>query len=886
MTHPTALYDPTGATQLAAGLLCAAPKKVVQHTHSSPSGSCVAPRSKKRRARAALLGRLTLSAACLVAAGVMSFSIVQASADDAAPAQAAAPAVAVQPGELEVYPASIDLNTNADHQSLVVRTRRADGVTVDLTHSATYRVENAELASVEGNVVHPKQDGETAIIIEHGGKTARVPLTVSEAGADRPISFRLDVMPVFAKAGCNNGSCHGSARGQDGFHLSLFGYDPANDYHNITRQLPGRRINLADTARSLLLTKSTGSVPHTGGQLFTEDHDFYATLERWLDAGAPDDPADVATVTAVEILPLDIVLEGEGAAQQVTVRAHYSDGSDRDITDQAVLMTSNEPSAAIGDDGVITAGSRGEAFVMARFEAYTVGTPVIVIPAGSDVSAAEALFPGAGNNYVDELINDKLRKMRIVPSDVCSDEVFLRRVYIDIAGQLPTPEALDAFLADESPDKRAAVIDQLLERMEFVEIWVMKWAERLQIRSSNQTISQKSAVLYYEWLREQLAAERPMNLIARDLVGSEGGTFASPATNFYQIERDTLKLAENTVQVFVGARMQCAQCHNHPFDRWTMDDYYGFAAFFSQIGRKRGEDPRETVVFNQNRGEINHPVDSRQMPPTYLGGAVAEIERGTDRRVALAQWLTAPENDFFNQNLANFVWEHFMGRGITHPVDDVRVSNPPVNPQLLAALGDRLVETDYDLKQLVRDICNSQAYQRSTQVNPTNADDTTNFSHAHVRRVRAEVLLDCISQVTDTQDKFTGLPRGARAVQIVDGNTSNYFLTTFGRARRDTVCTCEVIMEPNLSQALHLINGDTTNNKIRQGGVVRNMLREESLEPAQVIDRLYRTCVTRPPTRQELDTLLAYVNEAEDTRQALEDVFWALLNSKEFMFNH
>ena len=715
------------------------------------------PRQHKQRA--ALLGRLTLSAASLATAGVLSLAIVQANAQDAQPAEAPAQAAAAAPGDLEVYPPSIDLNTSADHQTLAVRIRRADGVTIDLTRAATYRVENDELASIEGNTLRPLADGETFVIVEHDGKTARVPLTVRAAGEERPISFRLDVMPVFAKAGCNNGSCHGSARGQDGFHLSLFGFDPANDYHNITRQLPGRRINLGDTARSLLLTKSTGSVPHTGGQLFGEDHAFYATIRRWLDDGAPDDLADVATVTAVEILPLDIVLEGEGATQQVTVRAHYSDGSDRDITDQAVLMTSNAPSAAIGDDGVITAGARGEAFVMARFEAYTVGTPVIVVPApAADTPAYPETL--AANNYVDELLNDKLRKMRIVPSDVCSDEVFLRRVYIDIVGQLPTPEALATFLADESPDKRAQVIDQLLERIEFVEIWVMKWAERLQIRSSNQTISPKSAVLYYEWLREQIAAGRPMNQVVHEIVASEGGTFVSPATNFYQLERDTLKLAENTVQVFVGARMQCAQCHNHPFDRWTMDDYYGFAAFFSQIGRKTGEDPRETVIFNQNRGDINHPVDNRVMAPMFLGGEVPEIPRGTDRRVALAEWLTAPENDFFNQNLANFVWEHFMGRGITHPVDDVRVSNPPVNPQLLAALGDRLVETDYDLRQLVRDICNSRAYQRSTTANPTNADDTTNFSHAHVRRIRAEILLDCITQVTDTQDKSAGCHAG------------------------------------------------------------------------------------------------------------------------------
>ena len=843
--------------------------------------------TRRRTHRAALLGRLTISAACLATAGVLSVAIVQADAEEAASTDAlrsATQAVHYQAGELEVYPPSIDLNTDADYQTLAVRVRRADGVTVDLTRSATYRVENAQLASVEGNTVRPLADGETFVIVEHAGQTSRVPLAVRDAGADRPISFRLDVMPVFAKAGCNNGSCHGSGRGQDGFHLSLFGYDPANDYHNITRQLPGRRINLADTARSLLLTKSTGSVPHTGGQLFTEDHDFYSTLKRWLDAGAPDDPADVATVTGVEILPLDIVLEGEGATQQVTVRAHYSDGSDRDITSQAVLMTSNEPSAAIGDDGVITAGSRGEAFVMARFEAYTVGTPVIVVPAGGDIADAEALRPGAANNYVDELINDKLRKMRIVPSEVCSDEVFLRRVYIDIVGQLPPPDALATFLADESPDKRSAVIDELLERMEFVETWVMKWAERLQIRSSNQTISPKSAVLYYEWLREQIASGRPMNLIARDLVGSEGGTFASPATNFYQIERDTLKLAENTVQVFVGARMQCAQCHNHPFDRWTMDDYYGFAAFFSQIGRKRAEDPREQIIYNSGRGEVKHLVDKRNMAPKFLGGATPDV-KGRDRREVLAEWLASPDNPYFATNLANIVWAHFFGKGIIDQVDDVRVSNPAVNAELLAELGKRFTDYNYDFRRLVKDICTSRTYQLSTQTNPSNATDHTNFAHAELRRLRAEVMLDCITQVTSTVDKFPGLPVGARAVHIADGNTSTYFLTTFGRAKRESVCSCEVQMEPNLSQALHLINGTTVNTKIRQGGLIPQMLKAGKT-PTEVITELYLRCFSRKPTEKELAGLLAVTKEEENPQQPLEDIFWSLLNSREFLFNH
>lgn len=843
--------------------------------------------------------RLAPALACFAAAVLLLTAVLSTYAEDAAApgsdnAAANAAAAAPQPAattarinELEVYPATVSLTTRADAQDLVVRTRRPDGVTLDLTTDATYIVADPSIATIDGNTLHPGSDGTTVLTITHNGMTATVPVTVEKADEDRPISFRLDVMPVFAKAGCNNGSCHGVAVGQDGFHLSLFGYDPASDLHAITREMPGRRINLADTDRSLLLTKAIGAVPHTGGALFDTDHRSYHTLKRWLDAGAPDDVEDVAQVERLEILPLDIVLQGQGATQPTTVIAHYSDGTTRDVTDLAVLMTSNAMSAAIGEDGIITAGQRGEAFVMARFDAHTVGTPVIVVP---NPTEGELAYPQvlAANNYVDELVNDKLRKMRILPADICDDRTYARRVYLDIVGLLPPVDELEAFVASELPDKRERLVDTLLERKEFVEIWTMKWAERLMIRSGNQNqgdLSPKAAVLYYEWLAEQIADNRPINQVVHEIIAAQGGTFTSPATNYYELEQDTLKTAENTVQVFLGARMQCAQCHNHPFDRWTMDDYYGFAAFFAQVSRKNGADPRERVVFDRGNGEVKHPVDDRVMQPTFLGGEVATIERGQDRRTVLADWLTSPQNAVFNQNLANFVWDHFLGRGITHPIDDVRVSNPPVNPQLLDALAGRLVQSDYDMKQLVRDICGSLTYQRSTQTNPSNAADTSNFSHANVRRIRAEILLDCITQATGTADDFRGLPEGARAVQIIDGNTSTYFLTTFGRATRETVCSCEVTMEPNLSQALHLINGDTTNNKIRRGGLIKSLL-DEGKTPEQIIDHVYRVTLSRPPTDQELERVMGYVTPAEDQREVLEDVFWALLNTKEFMFNH
>ena len=787
-------------------------------------------------------------------------------------------------GQIEVYPPKIELSTREDEQAIVVRVRRADGVTEDLTRKAKLTLANPSIASVQHGVLRPGSDGDTQLVVEHEGQRVTIPVSVKHATQGRPISFRLDVLPVFAKAGCNNGSCHGSARGQDGFNLSLFGFDPVGDHKRITTEQPGRRINLADTERSLLLTKSIGAVPHTGGKLFGADHAFYRTLKGWLDAGAPDDPQDVAQVTGIEVFPQDIVLEGAGNQQQITVRAHYSDGTDRDVTDLAVLMTSNETSAAVGDDGIIKAGQRGEAFVMARYDAYTVGTPVIVVPQDSAKGYPDNI---ASANYIDEHINTKLKKMRIVPAERCDDATFARRVHIDIIGQLPSIETLERFVADKDANKRAKLVDTLLEDEAFADIWTMKWAERLQIVSSgnNNGISQKSAVLYYEWLREQIVTDRPMNDVVFDIIASTGGTFENPATNYYEVERDTLLLSENVVQTFIGARMQCAQCHNHPFDRWTMDDYYGFNAFFAQIGRKNSEDPRERVIFNRNSGEVKHPLDGREMKPTFLGGDVAEIPKNKDRREVLASWLTSTQNRPFNRNLANFVWEHFMGRGITHPVDDVRISNPPVNPELLDALADRLVETDYDIKQLVRDITASHTYQRSTRANETNATDMTNFSRAHPRRIRAEVLLDCITQVTGTIDDFRGLPPGARAVQIIDGNTSTYFLTTFGRSSRETVCSCEVVMEPNLSQALHLINGNTTNQKIKSGRLVRNLL-EAGKTPPQVIEHLYLAALSRKPTESELGHVMKLVEGAEKQNEALEDVFWALLNSKEFIFNH
>src|SRR5208283_202041 len=501
--------------------------------------------------------------------------------------------------------------------------------------------------------------------------------------------------------------------------LSLFGFDPEGDYFRLTRELGYRRVNLAVPEDSLVLQKALGAVPHTGGKRFEPSSEYAKTLVTWLQAGVPYDPPTVPTVESVEILPPRMLLEGAGAKQQMIARARYSDGSQRDVTSLALFYSNNDNSAPVAPSGLVTAANRGEAFILARFNTKTVGSQAIVLPAGLKYSPP-AVPPA---NYIDELVNAKLQKLRIEPSAICSDDAYLRRATIDITGVLPTEEEYRTFLEDKSPDKRANLVDRLLQRKAFAEIWAMKLAELLMVHSGGETqISYESIYLYATWLTEQIAGNVPLDQIVHQLLAARGGTFSSPPTNFYQVERDTLKTAENVSQVFMGVRVQCAQCHNHPFDRWTMDDYYGFAAFFSQIGRKEGEDYRETIVFNSGGGEVNHPVGGRVMAPKFLGGEAPDV-RGKDRRIVLAKWLASPQNPWFASSFANRVWAHFMGAGIVEPIDDFRVSNPASNAELLEALGKHFTDTKYNLKALVRDICNSRAYQRATERNETNTGD-------------------------------------------------------------------------------------------------------------------------------------------------------------------
>ncbi len=786
---------------------------------------------------------------------------------------------------IEVLPEAVRLEGARDAEAILVLATSTTGTTDDRTDEVALRVLDPAIARLEDGRLVPVADGTTQLVVGEGGTALSVQVEVSGASEDPELDFNTDVLPWLTSMGCNTGSCHGSARGQDGFLLSLFGYDPRGDVRRVVEEYPGRRVDLTYPEHSLLIEKALGVVPHTGGRLMEEGSPGYRALVRWIDEGCRPEGADAPSLVDIEVLPRELVLAGPGQEARVLVRARYSDGTDRDVSHLAVLRTSNEASVALQGRGVVSRDA-GEAFVSAAYGPHTVGLPVIVLPASGAHPWADPAEGVAPSNWIDEAIAGKHRRLGIAPSALCDDATFLRRAHLDLIGLLPTPERRAAFLADERPtaEKRAALVDELLERKEFTELQVSLWAERLGIRSSNQ-VSDKAALRWFEWLDARLGAGAGADDLVRELLTAQGGTFATPQTNFWQAERDTLKLSENAAQAFLGIRLQCAQCHNHPFDRWTQDDYYGYAAFFAQVGRKQAEDPREQVIFDRGGGNVRHPVTNRPVEPRLLGDrAIPDDER--DRRAVLASWMVSSENPWFARAEANRLWAQLMGRGLVEPVDDFRVSNPATVQSLLDALAERLVAADYDPRALVREICASRAYQRSAEPTPANAHDQDNHARARVRRLRAETLLDAICQVTDDPEKHRGLPLGARAVQIADGATTNHFLRVFGRSERKSVCACESTTDPSLSQALHLLNGQSVHDKIRKGGLVEARL-AEGTAPLDVARALFVRCLVREADAAELRLVEEELAvEGADPREVLEDLFWSLLNSREFQFQH
>jgi hypothetical protein len=806
------------------------------------------------------------------------------------------------PAALRVFPDKITLDSGAARQSIVVQQVTADGLTLDVTASAALKLPGEAPVAYDAATFtfSPAKDGEVSIEITAAGESILLPVTVKNAAAVRPVSFRLDVEPVFMRAGCNSGSCHGSARGQDGFRLSLFGYDPAGDYFRLTREYIGRRVDLAMPEKSLLLEKATGAVTHTGGECLKPESAYYKTLRDWVTAGAPDDPEGTPQATGIRVLPDRMILRASSSSapqHRTVVLADYSDGSVRDISSLALYLTNNEGTLGAGKDGSVTARASGGAWIFARFDKFTAGSEVIVLPERQDLKWPDNVEPA---NYIDEAVFARLRQLQIPPSPHADDAAFLRRARLDLTGLPPSEEELKTFTEDAAPDKRAKLVDRLLASEEFTDLWTMKWAEILQIRANNQNNAdngrpRKAAFRYHQWLRAQIAANRPFNDIVSDLIRGEGSNLTNPTANYYTTAfgqpRKPMERAEDAAQLFLGTRIQCAQCHHHPFDRWTMDDYYGFTAFFSGVSSKRGAMPTEIYIFSNNeKTTAEHPLDGRQVPPKFLGGEAPALE-GKDPRHFLAAWLTSPDNSFFARNLANRAWAHFFGRGIIEPVDDGRISNPPSNEALLAALAKHLADSKFDVRALARDICNSTTYQLSSSTAPGNESDDRYFSHSMVRRLQAEVLVDTIGAVTGAPATFNGQPQGTRAVQIFDGGAErDYFLRSFGASKRETVCACEVRMEPTLAQTLHLINGTTTEQALQRSPVLTKLM-TDAPSPEDGVKSLYRRALSREATGYELSRFAERakerdLNDKQQVRKFYEDVLWALLNSTEFAFNH
>jgi hypothetical protein len=783
--------------------------------------------------------------------------------------------------EIKIYPTSIRLDGRRATQQMIVTSRAADGSISDATRSVEWMVRDPRFASVtsKGRVT-PARDGTTSVVARLGSREIEATVVVEGMDRSAPVSFRRDVIPAFSQAGCNMGACHGTPTGKGGFRLSLRGYLPDQDFAILSREAGGRRINPLAPDTSLILRKPLGEVSHEGGLRLARHSKTFEFLHDWIAQGAKDDPGG-ATAVQLELMPESRVLMAPASTQQLIARVRYSEGVVRDVTPICYYDSSNPEIAEVDAEGFVRFKARGEVAVIAHYLNLVANirlTHLVEVP-----GFVKSEVPR--DNVVDAAVFAKLNRMRIRPSEVCSDREFIRRVYLDVIGVLPTPEEVARFLERPEKSRRADAIDAILARSEFYDFWSLKFADIL--RANGRLIQPKGAYVFHRWIRSCLERDVPLDQFVREMLTAEGSTYKNPAANYFRISRDPESAVETTAQLFLGVRIQCAKCHNHPFERWTQDDYYGFAAFFSQIGRKKGNLPDEEVVFVSGSGDVHQPRTGQKMKPKALGGpAFDDSAEQRDRRARLASWLASGDNPFFAKSLVNRIWYHLMGRGIVEPVDDFRDSNPASNDELLESLTSAFVKGGYHLKPLIRTIVRSRTYQLSATTTALNVDDSLYFSHCQTKLLPAEVLLDAISTVTGTTTKFDGLPTGARATQIPDGKIDNPFLKTFGRPARELACECERESESNLSQALQLIGGATVNGKLRDNDGRMVLLAKSGKTPEQITRELYLVALSREPTAAEKEASVKHLSAAKNRREAVEDLGWVLINSKEFLFRH
>ncbi|MCB9890142.1 MAG: DUF1549 domain-containing protein [Planctomycetes bacterium] len=784
---------------------------------------------------------------------------------------------------LHVVPPHVRLDDAADVQRILVLAEDRGGVVRDMTHEASY--DTGGLATFIDGQLEGARTGEGTLVVTLGTQRRAIPLEVRSLDAPRSVSYERDVLPTLTRAGCNQGACHGAATGKNGFALSLFGYDPERDHRALTYEWNGRRIDLLEPAESLLLLKPCRDVTHGGGKRIEQRTDAYRVLHDWIFEGASSDVGRLPRLVDLVVEPSRLVLSTRSAVARVPliVRAIYEDGQDRDVTKLALLTSRDGAVAAIESldtEPTIVAKSRGESIVLARFGNVAATGRVLVHEPESDgfVWPADLSQP---TSLVDRHVERRLHALRTLPAGRCSDEIFVRRAFVDLVGMLPTVEETRGFLSNTAKDKRSRLVEDLVARSEFTDYLALEWAEALRIETGR--LGDKGARAFDEWLRAQISARRPFDAVVRELLTATGSTFAVPAANLFVVERDPKLIAEHVAQAFLGLRLQCAQCHDHPFDRWTMDDYYGFAAFFARVNQKRGEDYRERIVYPRFSGEMEHARTGKPAAPKFLAGSLPTIDRNDDRRQVLSEWLTAKDNPWFAKNLANRLFARVFGRGLVEPVDDVRISNPPSHPELLDALAARLVELDWDVARFVVELCESEAYGRATLPAGARADSIAGRAP---KRLEAEVLFEAIRELTGVRERPRGAAPASRASAFPAGVTLPRFLGLFGRSTRESACTCERSEAPNLAQVLHLLHGPEIEESLRSPKGRLAHLVAGSASDAELVDELFVAAYSRHATEAEQERIAAVIGDATGpARHALyADVLWAIINSKEFLF--
>ena len=795
--------------------------------------------------------------------------------------------------DVSIFPAKVSLKGIDDAQQLIFTALLNDGRLQDLTHDAKYEADDGKVIRItsSGRVV-PLANGTTAVTASFAGKTVKIPVKTESCDVNLDINFGNQIVPIFTKLGCNSGGCHGKASGQNGFKLSLLGFEPELDYMTLVKEGRGRRLFPAAPDRSLLLLKAAGGMAHGGGKRTEVGSDEYRLVRRWITAGTPFGKTTDPKVTKITVTPEHRVMSRQ-SKQQFAVQAHFSDGTIEDITRRA-QYESNDIEIAVVDEGglVRTLALSGEAAIMVRYQDQ-VSVFRATVPLGG--KTPEYQFPI--QTVVDEFTLKKWKTLGLVPAQLSSDEQFLRRVSLDITGTLPTPKQVADFVADKDPKKRDKMIDHLLDSQEYAYYFANKWADVLRVKRRNEAGRARGTFAFHDWIRQAMAKDKPYDQFAGEILAATGDESNSPPTVWYRELQMPQQFVDDTAQVFLGLRLACAQCHHHPYEKWSQDDYWGLAAFFGRVGRKQvpmpsasNQQENRVAIYSKSTGSVQNLKTKQTAEIKPLGEEPIKVAPEEDPRERLVEWLTAPQNPFFAKAVANRYWAHFFGRGIVDPLDDMRVTNPPSNPELLDALAADFIKKKFSLKEMVRTITKSRTYQLSAVPNEFNQHDKQNYARYYPKRMSAEVLLDAVCQVTDSPTAFAGLPQDRfapkRAIMLPDESFASYFLDVFGRPQRISACECERVSEANLAQALHLLNSEEVQTKLSRAGGRADELAKDKRTDAEKVEELFLWAFSRKPTEEQSKAALEHIGKNDKNKKiAYENIIWALINTKEFIFN-